>query len=189
MKNKVETLRTFYLYLLSLTGALMLIFGIGSLSNSLIDIFVGTNGYIYAYEYQTIARNIVLVIIGIIILTYHWRILRIEKRIGHLENNVENANMNFWEALFFYSLSFIGILLLSFSLASVAGGFFNAEYPPNYSPIKGQNELQYLKISITIIIQSAISAVIGLVVWLLGWTRIQKAQQHKDIKEKKGDEG
>jgi hypothetical protein len=188
MKNKVETLRTFYLYLLSLTGALMLIFGIGSLSNSLIDIYVNPNRYINAYEYQSIARDIVLVIIGIIILIYHWRILRIEKRIGHSENNVENTNMNFWEALFFYSLSFVGILLLSFSLASVAGGFFDVEYPANYNPIKGQNEIQYLKTNIAIIIQNAIRAVIGLIVWLLSWGRIQKAQQRKDIKETKGDE-
>ncbi|MGC9124651.1 MAG: DUF5671 domain-containing protein [Caldisericaceae bacterium] len=185
MKNKVETVRSVYLYLVSLAGVLMIVFGLISFANELLNQLIpqtiSSGGYNYSYYYtiQNLARSIAFVFIGIALFAYHWRLIVREHRIGKRDVELESeTSMNLFEALFFYIVSFIGIMVLSFAFASFVSNFFYVksnytipanpnenpvELPPNFGP------------DLRSIVQAGVSAIIGLAVWALAFTHVQRS--------------
>jgi uncharacterized membrane protein len=183
MKNKVETIRSIYLYLVSLVGVLMIVFGLISFVNQLLTILIpqgvtqGSVNYEFYYSIQGIAREITFVFLGIALFAYHWRLIVKEHRIGKRDAELEGeSSMNFFEALFFYALSFIGIMVLSFSFASFVSNFFFVNdvsikpLDPNANP---SQILPTIAPNIRLIVQSGIASIIGLIVWLLSFAHIQ----------------
>ncbi len=190
MKNKVETVRSIYLYLLSLVGVIMIIFGLISFVNQLLTVLIpssipqGDINYELYYSIQGMVRNISFIIVGIVLLVYHWKLILKEHRIGKrdLENESESS-MNLFEAIFFYLLSFIGLMVFSFSLASFASNFFFIK--ETYAvPVKPDTNLTPIPPTIgpnvRYIVQSGIASIIGLVVWLLGFTHIHETYKNPD---------
>ena len=185
MKNdRTETLRTVYLYAVSFAGVLMIIFGIIGFSNSIIDLLIKDTStvpnYNNIYALSSIARETTSTTLGILILIYHWNIIKKEHRIGKRELSEANPSMNFWEALFFYILSFTGILLFSLSLASLAGAFFSVQYPTPFEPLNPGEKIPtetapIVFADIRLILQRTIQVGVGFVLWIISWLRIQSS--------------
>jgi amino acid permease len=198
VKNKVETVRNIYLYLISLAGILMIIFGLIGFVNQLLTQLIpqtvskGAYDYSYYYSIQGMVRSITFVFLGVALFAYHWRLIVREHRIGRRDIELENeTSMNFFEALFFYIVSFIGIMVLSFAFASFVSNFFyvQSNYTVPASPNEAPVELPpYFGPDVLSIVQDAIAAVIGAVVWLLAFAHVQNSYK-KELPPAKDSEG
>jgi hypothetical protein len=183
MKNKAEIVRSIYLYLVSLTGILMTVFSIINLSNNLLDYFFREQQY-YDYNYliNSSVRGLAFLIIGLLFFIYHWRLITHEKRIGKREEFVEvETKMNLFESIFFYALSYAGLMIFSIAFASFLAGFAYVSYIEK--PIS-TNPSSQISVNLKSIIQGLIAMVVGAALWLLGWRHIQKAYAQSTKEEK-----
>jgi len=188
MKNRAEIVRSIYLYLVSLTGILMTVFSIINLSNNLLDYFFREQQY-YDYNYliNSSVRGLAFLIIGLLFFIYHWRLITHEKRIGKREEFVEvETKMNLFESIFFYALSYAGLMIFAFAFASFLTGFANVNYIEKPIPASGiqANPVSQISVNLKSIIQGLIAMVVGAVLWLLGWRHIQKAYAQSTKEEK-----
>lgn len=198
MKNKVETVRNIYLYLISLVGILMIIFGLIGFVNQLLSQLIPQTAYQEAYDYsyyysiQGMVRSITFVFLGIVLFAHHWRLIVREHRIGKRDVELESeTSMNFFEALFFYVVSFIGIMVFSFAFASFVSNFFyvQSNYTVPANPAESPVELPpVFGPDVRSIVQAAIAALIGMVVWLLAFNHIQTSYK-KELPPAKDTEG
>jgi len=189
MKNKAEIVRSIYLYLVSLTGVLMTVFSIINLSNNLLDYFFREQQYYdYSYLINSSVRGLAFLIIGLLFFIYHWRIITHEKRIGKREEIIEvETKMNLFESIFFYALSYAGLMIFAFAFASFLTGFAYVTYiekPPIPESGIPANPSSQVSVNLKSIIQGIIAMVVGAVLWLLGWRHIQKAYAQVTKEEK-----
>lgn len=176
MKNKAEVLRSIYLYLVSLTGILMVVFGIISMSDSLLNYFLREG---QTFEFSLLINQIVtaasFLIVGISFFVYHWRIIVREKRIGKRPETLElETKMNLFESIFFYALSYAGLMIFAFAFSQFLTGFAYFQYIEE--PVKSNGTpASTLTINLRSIIQGLIAMIIGAVLWLLSWRHIQNS--------------
>ena len=78
--------------------------------------------------------------------------------------NEEEAD--FWKNLFFYIVSFIGLMIFIFSIVSFISGFFNVSYP--VYPVSN------IHIDVRSLIDNGTATVVGFFMWFFTWRTIQK---------------
>jgi uncharacterized membrane protein len=178
MKNKVDIVRNVYLFGVSLIGIIFLIVGLIRITNSLTSIYfpkVG-QGVDMIYQYKNLYEAIVMAVVGILVFAFHWYFIVKEKRLGRLSQIQNESSMNLFEAIFFYLLSFVGIMIFMTSLISMVGGFYSIQYPPPQID-KGGNIMKesapYVEKDIAQIVRSGISTLIGLATFVIGFARSQ----------------
>ena len=188
MKNRAEIVRSIYLYLVSLNGILMTVFSIINLSNNLLYYFFREQQYYdYSYLINASVRDLAFLIIGLLFFIYHWRLITHEKRIGKREEFVEvETKMNLFESIFFYALSYAGLMIFAFAFASFLTGFAYVNYIEKPIPASGiqANPVSQISVNLKSIIQGLIAMIVGAVLWLLGWRHIQKAYAQSTKEEK-----
>lgn len=183
MKDKTEIVKNLFLYLTSIAGVLMIIFGVISASNALINIVIPQYGQenepyniqsMATYNIQSMARSVAFIISGLLIFFYHWRLARREKENQKMEEKPQlSTNMNFGESIFFYSLSFIGIMISSFAFASLLSGFFWVEYP--VPTPENAITVPFITKNLNTILNSIINFLIGVGVWLFSWMHVKRS--------------
>lgn len=176
MKNKAETIRSIYLYLVSLTGTLMIVFSIINLSNNLLNYFFREQQYYeYTYLINSGVRDLAFLIIGLLFFIYHWKLITREKRIGKRTEIVKvETKMNLFESIFFYALSYASLLIFAFAFASFLTGFAYVKYIENPKIVESPPTTQLI-VDLKSIIQGLIAMIVGVVLWLLSWRHIQKS--------------
>ncbi|MGB9833312.1 MAG: hypothetical protein ACPLPP_07395, partial [Caldisericum exile] len=112
MKNKVDIVRNIYLFGVSIIGIIFLIIGILRIVDAFSFIYFSSEGIKteHLYYYQNLYQGIVMALLGLLIFIFHWYFIVKEKRLGKMRNIEYESSMNFFEAIFFYLLSFIGII-------------------------------------------------------------------------------
>ncbi len=181
MHSKTEVLRSIYLYLVSLVGVIMLIFSFIAASRHGIGfVFRGSGKDLYFVS--EVARDIAAILAGLLLFLSHWNIIKNEGRFSsNTFRKVQNDD-NFWGNLFFYIVSFVGLMIFVFSFISVVGSFFSVNYVD--VPITPEQKISgapkptipdsYLSVDVKSLLQSIASSVVGLVVWMLSWGTLQK---------------
>ncbi len=86
--------------------------------------------------------------------------------------NEERAD--FWRNLFFYIVSFIGLMIFIFSIVGVSSSFFSVGYPKMPAPEMGSMPAPYLHVDVRSLINSGTGAVVGFFMWFFTWRTIQK---------------
>jgi len=87
--------------------------------------------------------------------------------------NEEKAD--FWRNLFFYIVSFIGLMIFIFSIVSVISSFFSVGYPVYKPPLPGTSEpVPYIHVDVRSLINNGTGAVVGFFMWFFSWRTIQK---------------
>lgn len=84
---------------------------------------------------------------------------------------------DFLRNLFFYIVSFIGLMIFIFSIVSFISGFFSVGYPRLPEPNMGKElamPAPYLQVDVRSLINSGTGAVVGFFVWFFSWRSIQK---------------
>ncbi len=82
---------------------------------------------------------------------------------------------DFLRNLFFYIVSFIGLMIFIFSIVSVISSFFSVGYPTKVPvPDMGSMPAPYLQVDVRSLINSGTGAVVGFFVWFFSWRSIQK---------------
>jgi len=178
MKNKVDIVRNVYLFGVSLIGIIFLIVGLIRITNSLTSIYfpkVG-QGVDMIYQYKNLYEAIVMAVVGILVFAFHWYFIVKEKRLGRLSQIQYESSMNLFEAIFFYLLSFVGIMIFMTSLISMVGGFYSIQYPQAQIDKSGniiKESAPYVEKDIAEILRSGISTLIGLATFVIGFARSQ----------------
>lgn len=80
---------------------------------------------------------------------------------------------DFLRNLFFYIVSFIGLMIFIFSIVSVISSFFSVGYPKVPAPEMGSMPA-YRQVDVRSLINSGTGAVVGFFVWFFSWRSIQK---------------
>jgi hypothetical protein len=179
MKNKVDIVRNVYLFGVSLIGIIFLIVGLIMITNLLISIYFPKTGqYVdMLYQYKNLYEAIVMAVVGILVFAFHWYFIVKEKRLGRLSQIQYESSMNLFEAIFFYLLSFVGIMIFMASLIGMVGGFYSIQYPPPQIVDKSGNIIKestpYVEKDIAEILRTGISTLIGLVTFVIGFARSQ----------------
>ena len=96
--------------------------------------------------------------------------------------NKEKAD--FLRSLFFYIVSFVGLMIFIFSIVSFVSGFFSVGYPVSKPPLPGTSEpvpppTPYPQVDVRTLINSGTAAVVGFFVWIFSWRTIQKEHTEK----------
>ena len=181
MHSKTEVLRSIYLYLVSLVGVIMLVFSLIVASRSGINfIFRGSGKDLYFIS--EVARDTAAILAGLFLFLFHWNIIKNEGRFGSNTIHKVQSDDNFWGNLFFYIVSFVGLMVLVFSFIGIVGSLFAVNYVPvpmNSNPkIPGASKPpipnEYLHINVKSLLQNSVSFIIGLIVWLFPWNTLQK---------------
>ena len=89
--------------------------------------------------------------------------------------NEERAD--FWRNLFFYIVSFIGLMIFIFSIVSFISSFFSVGYPRLPEPYMDKEPAMYapyLHVDVRSLINSGTGAVVGFFMWFFTWRTIQK---------------
>ncbi len=189
MKNKIEILRSIYLFLLSLVGIVMAVFGLMSATSSVVDIIYKPDSL---YRVSSLASSSFALVVGTFIFIFHWAIIKREGRLGSAEGKIYQSDENFWSNFFFYAVAFIGLMIVSFSFISLGSGIFHVNYskPPMVKPNSPGEKLPIPNANISPnmeeIIKSAISFVIGFFVWISPWKIIAKLRKESLIHETQG---
>lgn len=179
MKNKAEIVRSVYLYLVALTGILMLVFSVINISNNLLNFFF-REGEDLNWLLNSILRSVAFLISGAFFFVYHWRYIVKEKRIGKRPEGFElETRMNLFESIFFYVLSYAGLMILAFSFSGFLSSFAYVQYveKPLTEEMREYSSYSQLQINFKYVIQNLISMVIGLILWIASFTHIQKSYQ------------
>ncbi len=187
MKNRTDVLRSIYLYAVSLVGLITFIFALLNGSNLLIDILSKNRDIGYAYS--GLFSSLFALVGGLFIFLYHWKIISKEGRFGKRERLIKETNEDFWGSLFFYIVSFIGLMIVLFSFIRFGSNIMKAHYSQvNVSPNPEPGKKIPLEPKITYapdiegMIKSAISMIIGLFVWLVPYTRLEKEYSKDESK-------
>ena len=181
MKSKTEILRSIYLFLVSLIGVTLIIFGLISISTSLIDVIFKKPDYVY--KLSKLLNSGFSVLIGLFVFGFHWSIIKREGRLSSSDNRALQSDENFWGNLFFYSVSFIGLMIMIFSFISIGSAILKVNYsampPKSISPSNKLTPKEVARVytDIEAALKSSISFVIGLFSWLLPWTAIKKIRK------------
>jgi hypothetical protein len=128
------------------------------------------------YQYKNLYEAILMAVVGILVFAFHWYFIVKEKRLGRLSQIQYESSMNLFEAIFFYLLSFVGIMIFMTSLISMVGGFYSIQYPPPQIDKSGniiKESTPYVEKDIAQIVRSCISTLIGLVTFAIGFARSQ----------------
>ena len=178
MKNKVDIVRNVYLFGVSLIGIIFLIVGLIRITNSLTSIYFpkAGQGVDMIYQYKNLYEAIVMAVVGILVFAFHWYFIVKEKRLGRLSQIQYESSMNLFEAIFFYLLSFVGIMIFMTSLISMVGGFYSIQYPQAQIDKSGniiKESAPYVEKDIAEILRSGISTLIGLATFVIGFARSQ----------------
>jgi hypothetical protein len=83
---------------------------------------------------------------------------------------------DFLRNLFFYIISFIGLMIFIFSIVGVITSFFSVGYPQFPTGV-GKEPIMpepYLHVNVRSLINSGTGAVVGFLVWFFSWRTIQK---------------
>jgi len=179
--NKVDIVRNIYLFGVSLIGIIFFLSGLISLISQLTTLYFPPPGMIGnniedLYTYQRIYSDLVFLLVGLLLFVLHWYFVVKERRLGKIENIQYESNLNFFESIFFYELSFVGIVIFILSCRGIVEGFFNVVYPPPKMDALGkiiEESIPYIKKDIGRIINSTISLIIGLITFLIGFLRTQ----------------
>ncbi len=175
MKNKVDIVRNVYLFGMSLIGVIFIIIGLIGISNSLVSIYFPQQ----AYESNLWAMNelytsIVSAVCGLMVFIFHWYYIIKEKRLGRIENIQYESDMNFFEAIFFYLLAFLGIMVFLISIRGVVGGFYHIQYPPPEVDKAGniiKESKPYITADVSEIVSSSVRSLIGIITFIIGFLR------------------
>ncbi len=169
MKSKTKILRSVYLYTVSLIGLITFVFALIKGSNVLIDILLkNSQGYVYSNLFSSVFA----IIGGLFVFLFHWKIVTNERNTGSPAKNDED----FWASLFFYIVSFVGIMIVLFSFINFGSNIVKADYhyptvkPGAKNPPK-PNVTYYT--DIRGMIKSTVSFIIGLFVWLLPYSKVR----------------
>jgi hypothetical protein len=81
VKNKSETLRTFYLYGVGIVTIVMLVFGVIAFTSEVLNLVFLRAGEAseWAYSIRDIVRNASLIVVGGLMFLYHWKIISGER--------------------------------------------------------------------------------------------------------------
>ncbi len=185
MKNRTDVLRSIYLYAVSLVGLITFIVALLSGSNLLIDILAKTREV--GYSYSGLFSSLFAFAGGLFIFLYHWKIIVREGRFGKNKREVKETEEDFWGSLFFYIVSFIGIIIVLSSFIGFGSNIMKAHYSyKNVSPNPGQKIPTEPKVTyapnVEGMIKSAVSMIIGLFVWLVPYLRIEKEYRENEGK-------
>lgn len=190
MKNKAEIVRSVYFYLVALTGILMVVFSIISISNSLLNFFF-REGEDLSWLLNSTLRSVAFLISGIFFFAFHWGFIVKEKRIGKRPENFEpKTRMNLFESIFFYALSYAGLMIFAFSFSGFLSNFAYVQYLEKTVPMP-EDMTNYvpqtqLTVNIKYIIQNLIAMIIGAILWVISFTHTQKSYTKEDsIEENK----
>ncbi|MGC8690832.1 MAG: DUF5671 domain-containing protein [Caldisericum sp.] len=188
MKNKVDTVRNIYLFGVSIIGIIFLIIGILRIVDALSFIYFSSEGIKteHLYYYQNLYQGIVMALLGLLIFIFHWYFIVKEKRLGKMRNIEYESSMNFFEAIFFYLLSFIGIIIFISSSMGLVSGLYNIKYPPPVFDNNGkiiQETPPYVTTDMGKVIKSGISMLIGLATFLIGFLKTQISMKKVDSQE------
>lgn len=188
MKNKAEIVRSVYLYLVALTGILMIVFSIINISNSLLNFFF-REGEDLSWLLNSTLRSIAFLISGIFFFAFHWGFIVKEKRIGKRPENFElETKMNLFESIFFYALSYAGLMIFAFSFSGFLSNFAYVQYLEKTVPEDMTNYVPQTQLTVNIkyIIQNLIAMIIGAVLWVISFTHTQKSYvKGEEIQESK----
>lgn len=188
MKNKAEIVRSVYLYLVALTGILMLVFGIINISNNLLNFFF-REGEDLNWLLNSILRSVAFLISGAFFFAYHWRYIVKEKRIGKRPEGFElETRMNLFESIFFYALSYAGLMIFAFSFSGFLSSFAYVQYieKPISEEMKEYISQSQLQINWKYVIQNLISMAIGVILWIICFTHAQKSYlKEEEVQENK----
>jgi len=99
--------------------------------------------------------------------------------------NKEKAD--FLRSLFFYIVSFVGLMIFIFSIVNFISGFFSVGYPVSKPPLPltpGTSEpvpppVPYIQVDVRSLINSGTAAVVGFFLWIFSWRIIQKEHTEK----------
>ena len=183
MKNKTDVLRSIYLYAVSLVGLITFIVALISGSNLLVDIIAKSR----PYAYSSLFSSIFAFIGGLFIFLYHWKIIVREGRLGKNKREVKETEEDFWGSLFFYIVSFIGIIIVLSSFIGFGSNIMKANYSYKNVPsnpgqkIPAEPKVTYAP-NVEGMIKSAVSMIIGLFVWLVPYLRIEKEYKKNEDK-------
>ncbi|BAL81368.1 hypothetical protein [Caldisericum exile] len=188
MKNKVDIVRSIYLFYVSLTGVIFLIVGLIKTTNALTSIYYpGTEIWYNKYFYfKDLYEGIVMTFLGLIIFLFHWYFIVKEKRLGKISDIQYESSMNFFEAIFFYLLCYVGITIFIISSINLVSGFYNINYPPPVIDESGKiikESTPYVTKDIGKIIRSIISMIIGFITFLIGFIRVQLSMKKIEKQE------
>ncbi len=185
MKNRTDVLRSIYLYAVSLVGLITFVVALLSGSNLLIDIL--TKGKDVSYAYSGLFSSLFAFAGGFFIFWYHWRIITKEGRFGRKEREIKETEEDFWGTLFFYIVSFIGIVIVLSSFIRFGSNIMKANYSyKDVVPNPGQKIPSEPKVTyapnVEGMIKSVVSMVIGLFVWLIPYLRVEKEYRKNEDK-------
>ncbi len=98
---------------------------------------------------------------------------------------MDKEKSEFLRNLFFYIISFVGLMIFVFSIVSFITGFFSVGYPkpPISKPMPGTEPVipkPYLHIDARSLISGGTGTVVGFFVWIFSWRTIQK--EHSEDK-------
>ncbi len=86
---------------------------------------------------------------------------------------------DFLRNLFFYIVSFIGLMIFIFSIVSFISGFFSVGYPKVPAPGMGGMPAPYLHVDVRSLIDSGTATVAGFFMWFFSWRIIRKEHYTK----------
>ncbi len=188
MKNKAEIVRSVYLYLVALTGILMLVFSVINISNNLLNFFF-RQGEDLNWLLNSILRSVAFLISGAFFFAYHWRYIVREKRIGKRPEGFElETRMNLFESIFFYALSYAGLMIFAFSFSGFLSSFAYVQYieKPVSEEMKEFSSQSQLQINYKYVIQNLISMAIGVILWMICFAHAQKSYaKGEEVQESK----
>ncbi|MCD6427948.1 MAG: hypothetical protein J7L03_07640 [Caldisericaceae bacterium] len=185
MKNKTDVLRSIYLYAVSLVGLVTFVVGLLHGSNLLIDMLAKSRNIDYLYS--ELFSSIFAFLGGLFIFLYHWKIIVREGRLGKNKREVKETEEDFWGSLFFYIVSFIGIIIVLSSFIGFGSNIMKANYSYKNVPsnpgqkIPAEPKVTYAP-NVEGMIKSAVSMIIGLFVWLVPYLRIEKEYKKNEDK-------
>lgn len=178
--NKVDHVRSIYLFGVSLIGVILLITSIIQITYSLTAIYFPLDSKdsisVDLFHFRILYDNIVIFVYGLFIFVFHWFFVVKEGRLGKRTELKYESSMNLFEAIFFYLLAFVGIIVLIFSLPQIVNGFYYIEYPP---PVLDKNggvmveSKPFIRTDTATIIKGVVSSLIGLITFLSGFLRSQ----------------
>jgi hypothetical protein len=185
MQNKTEALRSIYLYLVSLVGIIMFIFSLIALSRTGIGFLFHEGNNVASVS--NMAKDVAAIIMGAFMFLFHWRIIQKESRFSTEKDSVVQQDDNFWGSLFFYALSFLGLMVFAFSFIGIAGALFDVNWtkiPVSTNPkIPGNSKPplpnEYLYVNVEGVLKSSVSFIIGMLVWILPWRILQKSRKEQ----------
>lgn len=190
MKNKAEIVRSVYLYLVSLTGVLMIVLSIISVSNNLLNYFF-REGQEFGWLINSALSSAAYLIAGVFFFSYHWKLIIKEKRIGRRTEVAESeSKMNLFESIFFYALSYAGLMIFAVSLSGFLSSFAYVKYLESPTPEGGYGYTSTaIEINYKHMIQSIIAMAIGITLWIIAFLHCQRSysRDSKDVTQEKNE--